>query len=349
MKILKLLLYPFAALYNLITRVRNYLYDIGHKPSFEFETPVIAVGNLNVGGSGKTPMVEYLIGLLANRYRVATLSRGYKRETKGYRLAQEQDTARSLGDEPFQLFRKFGDRVKVVVGEDRVFAIPNILQEFPDTDVILLDDALQHRSVKPQLSILVTEFSHPFYKDFVLPFGRLREARRGAVRSDIIVVTKCSEKLSTEEERKITHSIQHYTGVKPVFFSTIQYGEPLALGSEPSLSRNIVLVSGLAKSQSLEAYCSQHFRILRHFDFDDHHGYLEGDLKEIEDFCKTQAEPYSIITTEKDMVKLIEPNLRPYLNRLPWFYVPIRQAFLQNGLKFDELVLRSVVNTAGIK
>lgn len=349
MKIAKLLLYPFAALYNLVTRVRNYLYDIGQKPSFEFDTPVIAVGNLNVGGSGKTPMVEYLIGLLKNHYGVATLSRGYKRETKGYRLAEESDTAKTIGDEPLQLFRKFGKKIKVVVGEDRVFAIPHILQEFPETGVILLDDALQHRSVKPQLSILVTEYSNPFYKDFVLPFGRLREARSGAARSDIVVVTKCNGVLSQLEENEMTGAIQQYAGPKPVFFSSIQYGEPLALGSELSISKNIVLVSGIAKPDPLKEFCALNFNVLRHFNFQDHHRYTENDLRAIEMFCKIQTQPYSIITTEKDMVKLIEPVWRSYLGHLPWFYLPISQVFLQNGLKFDELILRSLVNPAGSK
>src|SRR4051812_38727618 len=196
MKIVRLLLYPFAVLYNLVTRLRNHLYDIGHKPAFQFETPVITIGNLNVGGSGKTPMVEYLVELLKKDFKVATLSRGYRRETKGYRTATDSDTVRHIGDEPMQLFRKFGKDINVIVGEDRVFAIPNILHDFPETNVILLDDALQHRSVRARLSILVTEYSHPFYNDFVLPFGRLREARRGASRSDIVVVTKCVEGIS---------------------------------------------------------------------------------------------------------------------------------------------------------
>ena len=349
MKILKLLLFPFAALYNLVTSVRNYLYDIGHKPSFEFDIPVIAVGNLSVGGSGKTPMVEYLIELLKNQYGVATLSRGYKRDTKGYRLAQEDDTAKTIGDEPFQLFKKFGKEIKVVVGEDRVFAIPHILQECPGTQVILLDDALQHRSVKPQLSILVTEYSNPFYKDFVLPFGRLREARTGAHRSDVIVVTKCSYDLSAEVERTMSRSIQHYAGVKPVFFSAIQYGEPQSLGNGLAFSNNIVLVSGIANGHALKEYCSLNLNIIKHFDFPDHHRYLENDLLEIENFCEIQSCPYSIVTTEKDMVKLIEPAFRPFTLRSPWYYMPIKHVFLQNGLKFDELVLKSILNSAGSK
>lgn len=346
MKVAKLLLYPFAALYNVGTRFRNYLYDIGHKNSFQFDSTVIAVGNLNVGGSGKTPMVEYLIQLLKEKHTVATLSRGYKRDTKGYRLAGNADTARTIGDEPFQLFRKFGNEINVVVGEDRVFAIPNILQEFPDTEIILLDDALQHRSVKPQITILVTEYSNPFYEDFVLPFGRLREARKGACRSDIIVVTKCPDQLSAQKRSEMTHAIQRYAGLKPVFFSIIQYVDPIAFGGQRKLEKNILLVSGIANDTSLKAFCFSNYTVLRHFAFHDHHRYSTKDLDTIQDFCKKQSLPFSIITTEKDMVKLIEPGLRPYLDRLSWFYLPIRHMFLEDGLKFDEFIFDSVTRPA---
>jgi tetraacyldisaccharide 4'-kinase len=339
MKIVKLLLYPFAILYNLATQVRNYLYDIGQKPSIQFETAVIAVGNLNVGGSGKTPMVEYIIHLLKDQFVIATLSRGYKRDTKGYHPAQESDTSRSLGDEPMQFMRKFGSEVQVVVGEDRVQAIPRILKDFPTTDVILLDDALQHRSVKPQLTILVTDCAKPFYRDFLLPLGRLREARIGARRVDIVVVTKCAPSLTKEAQMEMTKSIQRYAGDKPVFFSTIQYGLPASFGANDSVAPSIVLVTGIARTDPLTQHCLSNFTILRHFKFPDHHRYSTTDLQEIEQFCLQQSSPYSIITTEKDMVKLIEPEFKLYLQRLPWFYMPIRQVFLEDGLKFDGLIL----------
>ncbi len=345
MKIVKLLLYPFAAMYNLGTKVRNYLYDIGQRPSFQFETPIISVGNLNVGGSGKTPMVEYLIHLLKDKYAVATLSRGYKRATKGYRLAHETDTASLIGDEPMQLLKKFGSDIKVVVSEDRVHAIPNILKASPQTDVIILDDALQHRSVRPMLSILVTEFSRPFYRDFLMPLGRLRESRRGSRRADIIVVTKCKSGLSEAERKEMMESIQDYSGQKPVFFATIEYGEPLPIGNQKILVRNIILVSGIAKTNPLTNYCNDHFRVLKHFNYPDHHRYTTRDLEEIEKFCAQQRDAYSIITTEKDMVKLIEPGLKPYVDRLPWFYIPIRQEFLEDGLKFDSLIF-GILNPA---
>jgi tetraacyldisaccharide 4'-kinase len=338
MKILRLLLYPFAALYNLATQLRNHLYDIGHKPSFEFDTTVIAVGNLNVGGSGKTPMVEYLIQLLSKDFKVATLSRGYMRDTKGYRLATGADTARQIGDEPLQLFRKFGKEINVVVGEDRAFAIPNILHEFPNTDIILLDDALQHRPVRPRLSILVTDYAHPFYNDFILPLGRLREARTGAKRADIVVVTKCEAGISESEKRSITAEIRRYAGDKPIFFSTIRYGHAQALGDRLSVANKIILVSGIARAESLKQFCDSSYKVLKHFNFGDHHRYTIEDIKTIANFYRSQRGEVSIVTTEKDMVKLVEPAFIPYLQRLPWFYLPIHHAFIEDGLKFDKLV-----------
>ncbi len=347
MKIVKLLLYPFAVLYNLGTRFRNHLYNIGHKASFAFDRTVIVVGNLNVGGSGKTPMIEYLIQLLKDRYAVATLSRGYKRDTTGYRLADETDTAHTIGDEPLQLYRKFGKQVRVVVGENRALAIPHILHDFPETNVILLDDALQHRTVKPQLTILVTEFSNPFYADFVLPFGSLREARVGAARADVIVVTKCPSGLEAEDQAHMTRSIQKYAGPKPVFFAGIRYNGPFPFGKPGPVATNVIVVSGIAMTRQLTDFCSRDHRILRHFDFPDHHTYTLNDLLNIEHFCNIQTEPFAVLTTEKDMVKLIEPEFRPFLDRWPWFYIPIQQEFLQDGLKFDELISGSIVNPAG--
>ncbi|HNP77796.1 MAG: tetraacyldisaccharide 4'-kinase [Cyclobacteriaceae bacterium] len=339
---MKILLYPFAMLYNLGTRVRNYLFDIGHKPSFQFDVMVISVGNLNVGGSGKTPMVEYIIRLLKDRYRIATLSRGYKRRTKGFRTAQAEDTALHLGDEPMQMQRKFGDAVRVTVGEDRVFAIPNILQEFPDTDVVIMDDAFQHRAVNPQLTVLVTDFAHPFYKDHVMPFGRLREARRGAQRADIIVVTKCPGDLSEQSQEEFRQGVFKYAPGKPVLFSTVSYDEPRALGAATTMEQQVILVTGIAKTTPLLQFCQSKYRVIRHFQFDDHHHYTQQELDEIERCFRQQSQPCSILTTEKDMVKLIADPFAAHISRLPWFYIPIRQEFVKDGLKFDTLVLDAI-------
>ena len=340
MALLKYLLLPFAWLYDLVTSIRNYLYDIGHKKSFQFEVPVISVGNLNAGGSGKTPMVEYLVRLLADQYKLATLSRGYGRATKGFRVAGEQDDARSIGDEPFQVFRKFNDRIMVTVGEERVLAIPTILNEDPDVQVILLDDAFQHRSVVPQFSILVTDFEKPFYTDFLLPYGRLREARKGAKRADVIVVTKCPS-LDTSAQEQIKKEIGKVVDDVPVFFSTLQYELPKGIGHDRTISQKILLVSAIAKPAYFEKEARRLYEVHHHVQFPDHHRYTASDLKKIHETASA-AGIDSILTTEKDMVKLIGPEFHALLEGKNWFYLPVKAVFLQNGSEFDTMVRRMV-------
>lgn len=342
MNVLNLLLYPFAAVYNGVMRFRNHLYDIGQKPSFEFETTVITVGNLNVGGSGKTPMVEYLIRLLQDKYPTVILSRGYKRETTGYRIAAGEDSAKSIGDEPWQMFKKYGDSVHVAVAEDRVYAIPNILLEFPETRVLVLDDALQQRSIRPNLSILLTDGEHPFYKDYLLPFGRLRESRGGARRADVIVMTKCESNLSDEEQEVIAKRIRRYAGDKPVFFATVGYDEPRAARQGKSLTKKVVLVTGIANAGPMQTYCASRYEVIRHFRYADHHKYTLSDLVEIERYCQAHGADIAVLTTEKDMAKLECPEFSGFLDRLPWFSLPIKQVFLKDGSKFDALVLDAV-------
>ncbi len=338
MPILKILLWPFTVLFNLVTKVRNYLYDIGHKPSFEFDTVVISVGNLNVGGSGKTPMIEYLVRLLGDKYSLAILSRGYGRKTKGIRLANEQDDAFTIGDEPYQYFRKFGGNVTVCVGEERALAIPTILNERPSTQVILLDDAFQHRTVVPQFSILLTEFKRPFYKDFLMPFGRLRESRNGAKRANAIIITKCQPPIRNEE---MVNKVQYYAGNKPVFFSRLEHLKSQAFIPGNTIGKRVILVSGIANSTKLEEFVSTNFQLARHFKFGDHHPYTLDDIKKIEESLKLE-DADSILTTEKDMVKQISPQLRAGLNEKKWFYIPVDTVFVDRGSEFDEMVLSVV-------
>lgn len=340
MSILRFLLFPFALLYDGITRVRNHLYNIGRKPSVAFDRTVISVGNLNVGGSGKTPMIEYLVRLLQPSNQLAILSRGYGRKTYGLRFAGNEDSARTMGDEPYQYYRKFGDKVLVTVCEDRVLAIPEILHQQPETDVILLDDAFQHRAVKPRFSILLTEFSRPFYSDYVLPMGTLREARSGVKRADVIVVTKCPADLTMERKEEFIHRIKNYSSHQSIFFSSISYGVPQPINPQPWIASNeVVLVSGIAQSGIFEAYARAQFSVLRHFDFADHHAYTSDDIKTIIDFCNSQAKPISILTTEKDMVKLL-----PFGETLAlsWFYLPIETVFVDNGAEFDTLIRKAI-------
>jgi tetraacyldisaccharide 4'-kinase len=328
---LRLLLFPFSIIYDLITRTRNHLYNIGHKSSFRFDVPIISIGNLNAGGSGKTPMTEYIIHLLSSKYKVATLSRGYGRRSRGFRVATENDSAITIGDEPYQMFLKFGDKVLVTVGEDRAFAIPNILQEAEDVEVILLDDAFQHRSVNPNFSILLTEYNRPFTQDYVLPAGNLRESRSGAARADVVVVTKCPSKADMD---KLTNDISKYAGNKPVFFSTIKYGELIPFGDLPKPTRKIILVTGIANPHPLYDHLLTRFEIVKHFRFADHHSFIDRDVNDIH-YEADQRSDVGILTTEKDMVRL-----RAFASvvKHPWFYIPIEVEFLKNGSEFDTLV-----------
>lgn len=338
MSVFKFLLLPFAVLYDLITTVRNRLYDRNYKPSVSFDIPVISVGNLAVGGTGKTPMVEHLIRLLSANHKIATLSRGYGRKTKGFKIATDADTAATIGDEPYQVYKKYSPVAHVVVGEDRALAIPSLLQELDGTDTVILDDALQHRRVKPGFSILLTEFNNPFYSDYLMPYGRLRESPEGAKRADVIVVTKCPAHIDDEVVMEFEHNIRQYSD-KPVFFSTVRYTDPVAFGSAQTCSSKVILLSGIANAHILEAYVRKTFNLVKHFAFRDHYFYTRSDVQKLSAFLKEQQGEVSILTTEKDYVKLERSGLKPMVAPLPIFYLPIEAEFIRNGKDFDALVL----------
>ncbi|HEX5170275.1 MAG TPA: tetraacyldisaccharide 4'-kinase [Cyclobacteriaceae bacterium] len=335
MFLLRVILYPFALLYDLITRIRNRLYDLGIKPSTGFDVPIISVGNLSVGGTGKTPMVEHLIRTYHQRSHVATLSRGYGRKTRGVRIANSLDNASTIGDEPFQLYHKFNDTVTVAVSEDRALGIVNLLDVYPDIKLILMDDAFQHRRVKPALTILLTSFSRPFYSDLLLPAGRLRESKTGAQRADAIVVTKCPLGLSDEAMMGIEKSVRKFAD-KPVFFSSIHYGNPIPFGGHfLALQDKVILVTGIANAGSLKEYVSRQFELVAHVEFPDHHHYTMADVQKIRNLVNPST---SIITTEKDMVKLDDKAFKSAIGQLPFFYLPIEMEFIKNGEDFDALV-----------
>ncbi|MFM7486664.1 MAG: tetraacyldisaccharide 4'-kinase [Cytophagales bacterium] len=335
MSVVKLIFWPFAALYNLAMRLRNHLYDIGQKPSFSFESVVISVGNLTVGGTGKTPMIEYLVRLLKGKYKLAILSRGYGRHTKGFRLAIAADDATSIGDEPYQYFLKFGEEVLVAVCEERALAIPTLLNEPQPPQVILLDDAFQHRSVVPQLSILLTEYRRPFFNDYLMPFGRLREARGGAARADAIVVTKCEG--SVESRMEMDHKIKTYAGDKPVFFSGLNYRPAVPFHHPNELGKKVILVTGIANTAALAAHVTTHFELLKHLRYADHHQYTIFDIERIEAAAR-QLQADVILTTEKDWVKLKSAELMAAMSSKKWFYLPIETEFINCGAEFDAMV-----------
>ena len=339
MFLLRIVLFPFALLYDLVTSIRNYLYDRGFKPSATFEVPVVSVGNLTAGGTGKTPMVEYLIRTLSSNIKMATVSRGYGRKTRGYRVVNETDNATLVGDEPFQIFRKFKDQVKVIVAEDRALAIPTLLHEFEDTQAILLDDAYQHRRVHPALTVLLCDFNRPFYKDFIIPTGYLRESRKGAARADVVVVTKCPADISNEAMLDISRRVGKYTN-KPVFFSSVRYGTPKAFGHANVMpSRRVVLVTGIANAGPLKKYVEKNFDLVLHVERRDHHHYTKGDIRKIK---ARLPEGVCLLTTEKDMVKIADFQLQDETSSMPLFYIPIEMFFIKNGQEFDALVKKKL-------
>jgi len=327
------LLKPLAKLYGLVTDGRNWLFDNQLKRSVTPAIQTICVGNLTVGGTGKTPMIEFLIERsasagLTGTYQTVILSRGYGRKTRGFRTADDTDLAATIGDEPLQLFRKYGHRVRVTVGERRAGAIQIIEQQYPETRLVLLDDAFQHRAVRANVTLMLSDYNRPFYTDFPFPAGLLRETRYGAARADAVVVTKCPADLPVTDQQLIRYEIYRYACPDvPVFFATLRYNPPVAFSNAPDkLERNnpwskvVVLVSGLANAAPLEAYVRQQFTLLNHHRFADHYAYSRADLNRI---VLTLPEGAAILTTEKDWVKL-DALLTP-AERQTWllYYLPV--------------------------
>lgn len=336
-KTLRILLLPFSLLYGFIIIIRNYLFDKNISKSVLFDMPVIAVGNLSAGGTGKSPMVECLLKLLKDKYKIAVLSRGYKRKTKGYVLANADSTALEIGDEPMQFHQKFPD-VAVAAGEERILAIPQILQDRPETNVIILDDAFQHRSVKPGFNILLTEYSNLFTRDFFLPTGSLRDQRSSYKRANVIVVTKCPSNLQKKEQNRIKKEINPLSN-QDIFFTAIKYGLPYHIITKEkrmiTAKDEVLLVCGIANPKPLKKYLVQHAKSFCRQSFADHHIFTINNIKEIKKkFNNIDKEQKIIITTEKDAVRLIE--FKEELSELPLFVLPVQHTFLfDEGMHFD--------------
>ena len=345
---IKYLLLPFSWLYGFITDVRNYLYDKGLWKSKSFDIPIINVGNITVGGTGKSPQVEYLIRLLKDNHKIVTLSRGYGRKTKGFRWASDKENAETIGDEPMQFYQKFGKEISVAVGEKRVEAIEQILSQRPDTQVIILDDAFQHRAVKPNLNILLMDYNRPIDEDYPFPAGRLRERRHGAKRADMLVITKCPDNLKIEEQSGLKNRLKPYLKKNvPVLFTKILYGEPINCRSglmDFEVSQKILLVSGIAKPELFEAYCQKNFNVFNHLIYKDHYQYNETDLTSIYIQKQQAMTDLCVLMTEKDMVKFKPLLNHELLKDIPLFYLPIEVGFLNENdeLIFDKLIHNKV-------
>jgi tetraacyldisaccharide 4'-kinase len=336
-KFLRIIAFPLSFIYGIIIAIRNKMYDTGILPSREFGIPVISVGNLCVGGTGKTPHIEYLIRLLKSEFYIATLSRGYGRKTKGFLLADTQSTASDIGDEPLQFKRKYSN-VRVAVDARRVNGIHELQKNYPSLQTILLDDAFQHRAVKPGLSIVLTDYSKLYVHDLIVPTGSLREFKSGIIRADIIVVTKCPVILLPIERKRLLNEIKPMPH-QHVYFSYIKYGDFLPLnGTEQRnpftkefyFERNysILLLTGIANTSPLEYYLKDKVKNIQRAKYPDHHRFTHNDIDSIKKIFNTIAASNKIIlTTEKDAMRLKDPEYADALKDLPVFYIPIEIDF----------------------
>jgi len=303
---LRYILFPFSILYWLITTLRNYFYDVGLFKSTTFKTPVIVVGNLTVGGTGKTPMVEYLVNLLKNEYKLAILSRGYKRETEGFILANENSKVVEIGDEPYQYFNKFNN-IKVAVDTNRKRGISKLLNLPQKPEVVILDDAFQHRKVKAKCNILLTTFKNLYTNDFLLPTGNLRESKTGAKRANIVVVTKCPPKVSIKEQEVIAKKLNLKKHQK-LFFSRINYTNIKGASNLPLnelKNCEVLLVTGIANPNPLLQYLNEMEVSYKHLKYPDHYAFNTADIRKIEnEFSKLNNKNSILLTTEKDYVRI---------------------------------------------
>ncbi|MEQ8624742.1 MAG: tetraacyldisaccharide 4'-kinase [Vicingaceae bacterium] len=340
---------PFTLLYSIGVGFRNIAFDLGILKAKNYSFPLISIGNLSVGGTGKTPTIEYIVELLKDDYSLATLSRGYGRKTKGFKLTDSGDNAVTVGDEPFQIFKKYPEIIVAVDG-NRKRGISKLRKLPGAPEVILLDDAYQHRYVKPGLNILLTDYSKLYIDDLPLPSGRLRENRSAAKRADIIVVTKSPKVLSPLEIRRITTTLRP-TDYQKVFFSYIDYQELLPLNEAAAelaskkinlAKRGVLLVSAIANPRPLKLYLKRYAKEIDTIQFKDHHYFTEKDYKKINKQLETFLSPKKmVVITEKDAVKF---DANKFENT-PVFCMPIRIEFHQHELENFSLEIKNYVES----
>jgi len=348
----KVLLYPISLIYGLIVFIRNKLFDLNMLSSQEFDIPVISVGNINVGGTGKTPHIEYLVSVLKSNFKIATLSRGYKRKTKGFILANSQSTATEIGDEPLQIKNKFPS-IDVAVDACRVNGINQLLNKNNNLNAILLDDAFQHRYVNPGISILLIDYNNPLSKDYLLPLGRLREPASQTKRASIIIVTKCPSELKPIERRIMEKDL----GIFPyqnLYFTTFNYGKLIPIFSANPLigdfddseikKYSLLVVTGIANPDKMLSYLGRTQQKIEHLKYPDHYNFKQKDIANI---CNTfngiENKNKIIITTEKDAMRLKDSVFKEMIINLPIYYLPIEINFLfEDSKKFNNQIISYV-------
>ena len=323
------LLAPAAFLFHGITAARNFLFDRGLIRSQKSPIPTLVVGNLSVGGTGKTPWVEFLVRKLRNEVMLGILSRGYGRSTKGFVQLLPSSTAAEVGDEPLQLYTQFKEEIPVFVGEDRVGATQKIQQLRPELQLLILDDAFQHRKLNPDFRIILTPYNSPFSKDYLLPMGRLRESRVGAKRADVVVVTKCPTELSQDEKNKLAQELAPYLNPEAdLFFSSLNYGKPYQVAGpkQPDFTK-VIALSGLADNAPFFTYCKQQYALIDSFSFPDHYAYSPEDAARIlEILGQEKGKNAVLLTTEKDAVKLKSLAATEMWSKISIFALPIQVA-----------------------
>lgn len=353
MKLLKFLfLYPVSLIYGLVVRIRNFMFDFGILKSTEFNIPVITVGNINVGGTGKTPTVEYLICLFRGKNKIAVLSRGYKRKTKGFIIADKNASVQSIGDEPYQIFLKFPD-ITVAVDEERVNGIKSLINSGREIDLVILDDAFQHRYVQPALSILLIDYTQPFLNDYYLPYGRLRDNPEERYRAEIILVTKTPKTIQPIDMRIIAVDLK----MKPyqsLFFSAIEYkslkpvfeNEMFAIDSETIKLKKyeILIVTGIGNPVPIIDYCKSLTEKIKILSFNDHYQYKRKDVENItKEFDLIENKNKIIVTTEKDAIRFRAIKFPNKKIKKSFFYYPIEMIILNNEkADLDKLIFHFI-------
>ncbi len=350
-----LVLMPLSKIYGMIVSVRNRMFDIGILKQQEFDVPIVVIGNIAVGGTGKTPHTEYIIDTLKNKYHIGVLSRGYKRHTKGFVMANNRTTPYDIGDEPYQMYQKFGEDVIIAVCENRCHGITELLRIDNKINLILLDDAFQHRYVKPKASIVLTEYNRPIFNDKLLPLGRLRESQYALNRTDIVVVTKCPSEMKPMDYRIFKNNLNLYPYQK-LFFSRYNYGDLVPIFPDDTTyipyidwlndDDTILLVTGIANPRPLIKHIRQFRAKVKLKLFPDHHNFTQNDIDEILGKYNTlKGTRKFIITTEKDAVRFANNQYFPKQLKASTFYLPIKVQFLpQSSETFVDSLTKLIGN-----
>ena len=335
---LKILLFPFTIIYTGITICRNKMYDLGFFTSEQVPVAVICVGNLKAGGTGKTPFTQYLVNTYSNTYKTAVLSRGYGRKTKGFVLAGVDSTIHDIGDESFQIYSHANNNYVVAVCEDRVQGVKELLNLYPDLKLVSLDDGIKNRKIKRDVNVLLTEYNDPFYADWVLPSGRLRECKISAARADVVVVTKTP---STYKPLSHQGFLPYIKPRVPVHYTGISYGSYHTSIDIQPLKNKVIVVTGIANAIPVLTYLKElNLDVVKHFNFSDHYAFTSKDINLVEEVCKSY-DSVQIITTEKDWVKIV-PLLKEVKSSTMWGYIPIELTVYSNEHALLDLVQQKI-------